>query len=306
MDQGVDPISDAVSRAAAVVGPSVLQIVHRGGGLGSGFVWDRAGYLISNAHVVADARQVEVSFPDGRRQLGRVVGADAIYDLAVVKVEAEGDLHPVSIGDSESLRPGQAVIAVGNPYGLSWTVTFGVVGALERVLPGPAGQQLDGMVQTDAAINPGNSGGPLALLDGRVIGVTTAVLRGGQGLGFAIPSTTAVSVAEQLRAHGRATHPWLGIEGQAETLPAQWVRLFGLEAARGVLVTGLVPGAPAEEAGILPMDLIVAVGGHPVGTPSAIRRALAGVGGTVPVRVLRGGEPRELRVRVRQRPGVAA
>jgi len=253
---------------------------------------------------VRGAEAVEVAFADGRGRTGTVVGADAGYDLAVVRVAGDRDLQPVRMGDSDALRPGHAVIAVGNPYGLSWSVSFGVVSQLERALPGPGGLMLDGMVQTDAAINPGNSGGPLALLDGGVIGITTAMLAGGQGLGFAIPGNAAVAVAEQLRDHGQAAHPWLGIEAQPETLPADWVRLFGLAADRGILVTGLVPGAPAHRAGIVPFDLVVAVNGKPVATPSAIRRALTGAPRRVPVRVLRGGEPREVMVDVQERPRV--
>lgn len=305
----LDPVSAAVAHAAEVVGPSVVQIAHGGrgrGGMGSGFVWDATGLLLTNAHVVQGAESVAVAFPDGRQRSGTVVGADAGYDLAVVRVQGGAELRPVAFGDSDALRPGQAVIAVGNPYGLSWTVTFGVVGALERALPGPGGLPLDGMVQTDAAINPGNSGGPLALLDGGVVGVTTAMLAGGQGLGFAIPANAALAVAAQLRDHGRAAHPWLGIEAQPETLPPEWVRLFALPAERGVLVTGLVPGAPAQRAGILPFDLITAVAGRPVATPSALRQALTGAGRTVAVTLLRGGQPREVTVEVRERPGAHA
>jgi len=305
----LDPISAAVSHAAEVVGPSVVQIAHRAGGrggMGSGFVWDRAGHLLTNAHVVRGADGVEVAFPDGRRRAGTVVGADAGYDLAVVRVAGDADLQPVRFGDSDALRAGRAVIAMGNPYGLTWSVTFGVVSALERALPGPGGVVLDGMVQTDTAINPGNSGGPLALLDGAVVGITTAMLAGGQGLGFAIPGNAAIAVAEQLRDHGRAPHPWLGIEGQPETLPPEWVRLFGLAADRGILVTGVVQDAPAHRAGILPFDFIVAVGGRPVATPSAIRRALTGAPRRVPVRVLRGGEPRDVLVEVQEHPSVRA
>jgi serine protease Do len=301
-----DPVSAAVRHAAEVVGPSVVRIAQGGsrGGVGSGFVWDAAGHLLTNAHVVRGAAGAEVAFPDGRRQTGRVVGLDAEYDLALVRVEPTAELHPVTFGDSDALRPGDAVIAVGNPYGLSWTVTFGVVSGLERVLPGPAGQ-LDGMVQTDAAINPGNSGGPLALLDGGVIGVTTAMLAGGQGLGFAIPGNAVQTIAGQLRDQGRATHPWIGIEGQAEVLPADWVRLFSLPTDRGVLVLAVVAGGPADRGGLRPFDLIVAIDGQAVATPSAIRRALHAAGPVVQVRLLRGGEVREVAVAVRQRPPIS-
>ena len=291
MAGALDPISAAVTQAAAVLGPAVVQIGGPDGGLGSGFVWDAAGHLLTNAHVVGAAPEVAVAFADGGRARGRVVGRDVAYDLAVVAVP-RGDRQPVRTGDSDILLPGQAVIAMGNPYGLSWTVTFGVVSALERVLPGRDGQLLDGMVQTDAAINPGNSGGPLATLDGAVIGVTTAILAGGQGLGFAIPANLAVAIGEQLRDRGVAEHPWIGIEGQAETVPARWARLFALEAERGVLVTAVGAGTPAARAGIRPLDLLIAVAGRPVTTPSAIRRALAGAGRSVAVRLLRGGEAR--------------
>lgn len=305
MAGALDPVSAAVTQAAAVLGPAVVRIGGPDGGLGSGFVWDGAGHLLTNAHVVGAAPEVAVAFADGDRARGRVVGRDVAYDLAVVAVP-RGDRHPVRTGDSDSLLPGQAVIAMGNPYGLSWTVTLGVVSALERVLPGRDGQLLDGMVQTDAAINPGNSGGPLATLDGAVIGVTTAMLAGGQGLGFAIPANLAVAIGEQLRDRGVAEHPWIGIEGQAETVPARWARLFGLEAERGVLVTAVGAGTPAARAGIRPLDLLIAVAGRPVTTPSAIRRALAGAGRSVAVRLLRGGEARTVDVPVARRPGVAA
>lgn len=307
MERIRDPFSAAVAHAAEVVGPSVVQIAHRGdgrGGMGSGFIWDAAGLLLTNAHVVQGAEAVDVAFSNGRRQTGQVVGADAAYDLAVVRVERSGDLPPLAFADSDAILPGDAVIAVGNPYGLRWTVTFGVVSALERDLPGAL--SLQGLVQTDAAINPGNSGGPLALLDGQVVGLNTAVLAGGQGLGFAIPANAAANIAEQLRDHGRARHPWLGIEGQGEVLPAEWVRLFGLSTDRGVLVTGVVPGAPAARAGLRPFDLIVAVAGRSVATPSGIGRALAGAGPHITVRVLRGGEPVELAVQIQERPGVRA
>jgi S1-C subfamily serine protease len=301
-----DPVSEAVRRAAATVGPSVVQISRPGrGGLGSGFVWDGDGHLLTNAHVAGSGGSVDVAFPDGRRRTGTVIGADRIFDLAVIAVEGGGELRPAAFADSDQLRSGDAVIAVGNPYGLSWTVTFGVVSGLERDLPGSGESLLQGMVQTDAAINPGNSGGPLALLDGRVAGVNTAVLAAGQGLGFAIPANVAQSVGEQLRDRGRAAHPWIGITGQGEVLPEAWVRLFGLEADRGILVLDVVPGAPAARAGLRPYDLIVAVAGRAVATPSALSRALgAAAGRPVPVRLLRGGEPLEVVVRVEERPGV--
>ena len=311
MGPGVDPFSGAIMSAAETVGPTVVQIVQPQdpfgrGSLGSGVLWDARGFVLTNAHVVQGSEEVEVNFADGQRQSGEVVGRDAAYDLAVVRVRPV-DLRPAAFGDSDALRPGAAVIAVGNPYGLGWTVTFGVISAVERMLPAPTGEVLDGMIQTDAAINPGNSGGPLALLDGRVIGITTAMIAGGQGLGFAIPANTAVAVGEQLRDRGRAAHPWLGIEGQAEVVPARWVALFSLPADRGVLVTRVHPGSPAERAGLRTFDLIVAIDDKATATPSAVRRALSGLapGQSVRVRILRGGEAVDVPVRVAERPPAA-
>ncbi len=301
---GMDPLSEATTRAAEMVGPAVVQIVHGSGrgGMGSGVVWDGDGHVLTNAHVVRGADAVEVASPDGSRQTGLVVGADGVYDLAVVRLTGARRPPQATFGDSDELRPGQAVLALGNPYGLSWTVTFGVVSALERVLSTPEGGELDGMVQTDAAINPGNSGGPLALLDGSVIGITTAMLAGGQGLGFAIPANTAVAVASELRDHGRASHPWMGILAQAEALPPVWKDLMDLPADRGVLITEVAPGGPAARAGLTRFDLIVAVNGRTVGTPGAVRRSLGAVGGVARLRVLRGGEPLEVAMPVQERP----
>ena len=303
-----DLTSPAIRHAAEVVGPSVVQVSQRGGrgGLGSGFVWDSEGYILTNAHVVRGAEHVDVSFPDGRRQVGTVIGADGDYDLAVLRVEPIGTLKPVTFGESDGLRAGDAVVAIGNPYGLSWTVTFGVISGLERVLPGQDGLPLDGMVQTDAAINPGNSGGPLALLDGRVIGINTAMLAGGQGLGFAIPASGALAVADQLKQYGRARHPWIGIEGQAEIIPPEWAGLLGLKAERGVFVTGVVDRTPAQRAGLRAFDLILAIDGHPVATPSAMRRLLVASGRTVWLEILRGSETVSVQVAVAERPQIRA
>jgi S1-C subfamily serine protease len=310
MGAALDPFSNAISTAAETVGPSVVQIVAHSpasghpAGTGSGVVWDATGHLVTNAHVVGGSRHVDVNFADGRRQVGEVVGADVAFDLAVVRVARVEELRPAAFADSDLLRPGAVVIAVGNPYGLRWSVTLGVISAVERILPGPAGEVLDGMLQTDAAINPGNSGGPLALLDGGIVGITTAMLEGTQGLGFAIPANTVVAVGEQLRDRGRASHPWLGIEGQPETVPDRWVRLFALETDSGVVVTGVYEGSPADRAGLRTFDLIVSIDGRPTKTPSAVRRALALIAPGRPVRVrfLRGGEPGEVDVWVAERP----
>ncbi|MGC8487069.1 MAG: S1C family serine protease [Clostridia bacterium] len=301
-EERLDIVSAAVSGAAEAVGPSVVQVSHQHG-MGSGIVWDEAGHVLTNAHVVQGAATLRVSFPDGQRRAARVVGADSAYDLAVIETESGTSVTPARFGESDSLKPGQAVIALGNPYGLAWSVSLGVVAALERMLPTGPHQFLDGLIQTDAAINPGNSGGPLATLDGRVRGINTAMIRGAQGLAFALPSSLAMPVAEQLLRFGHARHPYIGIEGQAEIIPADWVKMFGLPTDRGVLVLGLTQGSPAGGAGILLFDLLVEVGGRPVPTPAAIRRALESVpaGQPVAVRVLRGDRVLDFQVRVGER-----
>jgi serine protease Do len=270
-----DIISAAISAAAEKVGPSVVRIAG-GASVGSGVVYDKQGHILTNAHVVDHKLPLQVSFSNGGKLQGHIVGVDSGYDLAVVKVDKHADIQPAAFAESDSLRPGQAVIALGNPYGLSWSVSLGVVSALERTLPigrGGAGA-LEGMIQTDAAINPGNSGGPLATLDGRVRGITTAMLQGGQGLGFAIPSSLAIPIVEQLIETGTARHPFIGIEGQAEIIPKTFVSMFDLPVDRGVIITGVRPGGPAANAGIQVFDLLVEIDGKPVPTPASIRRVL--------------------------------
>ncbi len=269
-----DIITEVVAGAAEMVGPSVVRI-SRGHGIGSGVVYDKSGHIVTNAHVLRGSGPLEVGFADGRKLRGTIVGADESYDLAIVRVEKGSETTPANFAESDSLRPGQAVIALGNPYGLSWSVSFGVVSALERTVPVGRSGALEGMIQTDAAINPGNSGGPLATLDGRVRGITTAMLQGGQGLGFAIPSSLAVPVAEQLIEDGAARHPYIGIEAQAERIPAHFAKLFELPADRGVLITGVRPGGPADLAGLRVFDLLVEIDGRAVPTPAAIRRVLS-------------------------------
>jgi S1-C subfamily serine protease len=302
----LDPFSEAVARAAETVGPSVAWVGRAGEhGVGSGVVWDDHGHVVTNAHVVGRADTLEVALPSGQRFMARPVGVDPLFDLAVVRVQAPVvvTLHPARFGDSDALRVGQGVIALGNPLGFSWTVTFGVVSALERSLVEPGGALLDGLIQTDAAINPGNSGGPLATLSGEVVGITTAMIMGGQGLGFAIPASAVTPLVAQLLAGRRPRHPWLGIVGQAEVVPAAVARALELPADRGVLVTEVVPDGPADRGGLRTFDFIVAVNGRPVATPSGIRRAL-GASDAAEVEVLRGTERLTRRIRVAERPRV--
>jgi S1-C subfamily serine protease len=302
----LDAFSEAVAHAAEIVGPSVAWIGHgREGGVGSGVVWDLHGHIVTNAHVVGQADAVEVALPSGQRFAAAPVGVDPLLDLAVVRVRGPvaSELHPARFGDSDSLRVGQGVIALGNPLGFSWTVTLGVVSALERTLVEPNGALLDGLIQTDAAINPGNSGGPLATLAGEVIGINTAMIMGGQGLGFAIPASAITPLIAQLVDGRRPRHPWLGIVGQAEVVPTAVARALDLPADRGVLVTEVVAGGPADRGGLRAFDFIISVNGRAVAAPSGIRRAL-GAADAAEVEILRGAERIKRRIAVAERPRV--
>jgi len=301
--------TEVVADAAERVGPSVVQLRRPAGrgrgtaGVGSGIIVDEQGHILTNAHVVRGARRVTAALADGRTAEAEVLAADRPLDLALVKIRPLADLQPAVFGDSAALRPGQLVLAVGNPYGLGWTVTLGVVSALNRSVPA-GGTVLDGLIQTDAAINPGNSGGPLATLDGSVVGITTVMLAGGQGIGFAIPAEDARSAFAQLQAWGRVVHPWLGVEAETEEIDAELVRLFDLPAGRGALIVRVLPGSPAERGGLRPFDLITAVAGRPVGSAGDLRHALRGrhPGERVPVEIVRGGQAITLEIRVAERP----
>lgn len=279
-------------------------------GVGSGIVWDGTGHVVTNAHVVDQAGIVQVRLADGRHFPAEVIGLDPVYDVAVLLLpsEARPFLQPARIGDSDAVRPGQLVVALGSPLGLEKTVTFGVISAKDRSLLSPSGHPLDGLLQTDAAINPGNSGGPLATLSGEVIGLNTAILATGQGLGFAIPSNLVRRVVEQLVSGGRAAHPWLGVVGEPEVIDPVWVSVFELPTDRGVLVTQVVEGSPAWQAGLQPGDLIVAVEGKPVEQAGELRRELAGrrVGETLSLTLIRDGRAMERQVRLAELPRALA
>jgi S1-C subfamily serine protease len=263
MDPLLDAYSHAVSSAAAKVGPSVvaLEIVTARGsrGAGSGFVFAAGGLILTNSHVVRGAADIAVAFPDGRRLEAVRVGDDPATDLALVRVPG-ADPAPVTLGDSSSLKPGQIVIALGNPLGFQWTVTAGVVSALGRSLRGDTGRLIEGIIQTDAALNPGNSGGPLVTSSGEVVGVNTAVILGAQGICFAIPSKTAAFVAERLLRDGRVRRAWLGLAAQPGT--------------GGVLVVDVHPDGPAADAGLRPGDVLTAFAETPLKGVDDLHRLL--------------------------------
>ena len=231
-------------------------------GLGSGFIFRPDGYIITNEHVVHGAEQIKVTFKDGRQFDAKLVGSDPLTDIAVVKVEAT-DLPTLSLGDSERTRVGEWVIAIGNPYGLSHTVTVGVLSAKGRpIYSGDSGREYENFLQTDAAINPGNSGGPLLNIDGEVIGINTAILPFAQGVGFAIPINMAKARLDQLIETGKVIRSWLGV--YIQDLTPEIVQQFDLKDTKGALVADVIPDGPASKAGIIRGDVILKVDGGDV------------------------------------------
>ena len=272
-------------------------------GVGSGVIYRPDGYILTNHHVVAGADDIVVQLADGRRFAGSVVGGDALTDLAVVKVEAE-ELPVASFADSNELRVGQMAIAIGNPLGQSNTVTTGVVSAVNRdLLVDPReNRYLEGMIQTDAAINPGNSGGPLINQAGEVIGVTTAIIEQAEGIGFAIPSTTAKNIGDQIISHGRPLR--LGVLGGSLT-PALVKSLreqanLDLAVERGAFLTRVLPNSPAAEGGLLQGDIVTSVDGQEIAGMRELQDAVqrAGFGGSLTLGFYRGSTFRQTEVQL--------
>ena len=290
MDE-LDSYSRTVSAVAAEVTPRVAA-VGIGRGSGSAVVVPGDGVLVTNAHVVADARRGRADFLDGVQAAVRVVGADPLSDLAVLRADRPGDLPPpVRLGDADALVVGQLVVAVGNPLGLAGSVTAGVVSALGRSLPtrsGRAGRVIEDVIQTDAALNPGNSGGALADSAGRVVGINTAVA--GTGLGLAVPvNATTRRIVEALLRDGRVRRAYLGVVGTPAPVPADVAQRHARHS--GVRLAEVVPDSPAARAGLRPGDLVLDVGRHPVQDAQGIQKQLFGdaVGVPLPVTVLRNG-----------------
>ena len=306
----LDAYSEAVTGAVERVAPSVvkLDVRHRlGGGSGSGFVFTPDGLILTNSHVVHRANGIEVTFADASRARADLVGEDPDTDLAVVRVHHAG-LVPVQLGDSQDLKPGQVVIAIGNPLGFQATVTTGVVSALGRSLRARSGRLMDDIIQTDAALNPGNSGGPLVTTRGEVVGVNTAVIQGAQGLAFAVAISTAKFVAGRLIRDGRIRRGWIGVAGQTVPIPRVFVRAHRLAHDSGVLVLGVEANSPAARAGVDERDIIVGLGERPVSAVDDLHRLLVeeGIGTRLSLVVLRGTERRELSIVPDEQPVRAA
>jgi len=273
-------------------------------GAGSGFVWDTLGHIVTNFHVIEDTDTVYVQLDVGDPIAAKVIGGSADYDIAVVRLsEVPKGLRPLPIGDSKSLQVGQSTFAIGNPFGLSRTLTTGIVSALERRLPTSRGREVRGVIQTDAAINPGNSGGPLLDSSGRLIGVNSAIYSESgtsAGIGFAIPVDLVKRVVPEIIRTGRAPRPGIGIAAADERIASQ----LGVQ---GVMVLGVARGSPAQRAGIQPWDLqrrrtgdvIVALDGKPVATLSDFAALLddIGVDREITLTVRRGDDEREVKTR---------
>jgi len=263
--------------------------------LGSGFIVSEDGYILTNNHVVEKADEVTVTLLDKEDYKAEVVGTDPKTDIALIKIKPDKKLRPVRLGDSDSLEIGEWVVAIGNPFGLGHTVTAGIVSAKGRVIgSGP----YDDFIQTDASINPGNSGGPLFNLKGEVVGINTAIIQGGQGIGFATPIRMATSILGQLKEKGKVTRGWLGV--YIQRLTPEIAESLNVPEGKGALVTEVMKDGPAEKAGLKSGDVIVRFGGQDVEDQHELPQIVASTtpGKKVPVTILRDGKRVELTVKI--------
>jgi S1-C subfamily serine protease len=302
----LDAYSRTVVGAVARVAPAVVNIeiaqrvqARRGerevSGNGSGFVITPDGFILTNSHVVHDAKTISVNLPGGRECPAELTGDDPDTDLAVIRIDASQLTH-VRLADSENLRVGQLVIAIGNPLGFEASVTAGVISALGRSMHAQSGRLIDNIIQTDAALNPGNSGGPLVNSAGEVVGINTAMIRPAQGICFAIASNTAKFVAGWLIKDGKIRRSYIGVAGQNVPVHRRIVRFYGLPLDAGVLVVSVEKNSPAERAGVREGDLIVAFNDQPIGSVYHLHKVLVGeqIGVNASLTIVRHTEKLEL------------
>jgi S1-C subfamily serine protease len=307
----LDAYSAAVVGAVDAVGPAVVSVYVGGaaeaaqarGGAGSGVVVTPDGYLLTNEHVVQRVSEARVAFVDGRSVPAVVAGRDPATDLAVLRAQA-GALPYAQLSPGERLRPGQLVVAVGNPFGFESTVSAGVVSALGRSLRSRQGRLIEGIVQHTAALNPGNSGGPLVDARGRVAGINTAIIAQAQGLGFAVPAATAQWVLTEILTQGRVRRAWLGLAARDRPLDLRLVRALGLARSRAVEVLSREAQGPAAASELLPGDLIVAVDDTPVDGIDALHRQLSRVppGTQLTLDIVRRAQRAQVTLTVREPP----
>ncbi|WP_148254652.1 Do family serine endopeptidase [Aidingimonas lacisalsi] len=327
-EQGPASYSDAVERAApAVVNIYSSRVVERDqhplmsdpffrqffgdempsrqrmlSSLGSGVIVSDDGYVLTNHHVINGADQIQVALRDGRETLADVIGTDPESDLAVLRIDLD-DLPVISMADSSQTAVGDVALAIGNPFGVGQTVTMGIVSATGRSHLGL--NAYEDFIQTDAAINPGNSGGALINPEGAMVGINTAIFSrsgGSQGIGFAIPANLARNILEELVTHGRVIRGWLGIEAQEMT--QELAASFGLNTLQGVVISGVVPDGPADEAGLKPGDILLEVDGSPIVDARATMADIAALapGSSLPLKVIRNGDTLDVELTVGERP----
>jgi S1-C subfamily serine protease len=303
----LDAYSQAVTDIIDRVGASVVRIdIRRNGkaaGSGSGVIVSPDGLILTNSHVVQGAKRAEIATLDGRSLSGHVLGDDPDTDLALIRVDEDVRLPAARLGDSKKLKRGEIAIAIGNPLGFDATVTAGVISALGRSLRSKSGRLIDNVIQTDAALNPGNSGGPLVSSRGEVIGINTAIITGAQGICFAVASNTASFVLGEIIRHGRVRRAHLGIGAGTIPLPRKIALRHGLNQSMGAVVTAIEPDGPADHAGLLTGDILLAIDGTSVSGADDLVRLLDAdkIERTIPLDFLRRSDQRRVWVALRER-----
>lgn len=306
----VVPVETAVEQIANEISPKVVRIVSttqvinpffmqssQQQGLGSGVIIRSDGLILTNNHVIADASKIEVTLTTGKTYSGKVLGSDAVSDVALVKIDAT-NLPYATLGDSSKIKVGEFVVAIGNPYGLDHTVTFGVISAVERNIDNGDGTTMYGVIQTDTAINPGNSGGPLVDLQGNVIGINTMIYNNSQGLGFAVSSNTCEKVINDILTNGKVQWPFLGVG--VTTMTQSIAQQLNIKYTEGVLVSSVTAGTAASKAGIKVNDIVTAVDGQSITTSDQLISIIRShnVGDKMTLSIMRGNSASPIKIEV--------